>query len=56
MSYAEEIGVNELKKFVESAKEKGICFNGEDIDSFISTVVINIVEDYISEVIADGNL
>ena len=38
-----------LKEFVETASEKGICYNGEDIPTALQTAVISIIEQYIEE-------
>lgn len=47
MTAVEQFGINRLKKFVENAKEDGICHNGYDIDVDVQLLVIGAVEQYI---------
>lgn len=47
MTTLEQFGINRLKKFVENAKEDGICHNGYDIDTDVQLLVVSVVEQYI---------
>lgn len=49
MTIVEEMAINQLTEFVETAKEMGICYHGNDIDKEVQLAVIGIVEQYVGE-------
>lgn len=49
MTIVEEMAINQLTEFVETAKEMGICYHGSDIDKDLQLAVVSIVEQYVGE-------
>ena len=49
MTNAENLGMSMLEDFIETAKQMGICYCGNDIPKAVQIAVIEIVEQYIEE-------
>ena len=49
MTVVEKMGLEALKKFIDHASKKGICYNGENMDKTIQDAVIEVVREYVEE-------
>ena len=49
MTIIESMGYEALEEFVETAKEMGICYCGNDIPPSVQSAVIEIVSQYLEE-------
>lgn len=43
----EEYTITKLQDFIDEARDKGICYNGADIEKPLQKLIIDIIEDYI---------